>query len=386
MEVKLYFRMLQRSWWVILLVAITAVAVSLVLSYLAVPQYAVSARFIITPGSSLITGRDVVSGLQTLDRGIVATYVEIMNSRRIFSETLVSLKISEADIKNDYTILAVELPNSSVIDLSVIGPNPEVAADLANTIGYNAINFARGLNSVYDINVLDTAVPAKGPFSPQPLRDSAVALGLGVLVGGLLAILSDQIRIPLESYRQRMRIDNVTGVFNSRYFTSLLEGELAGHPEEVLALGVVELTGLEDLLDTLPPAALQWVLQNITETLRNELRGHDVIGRLSENTFVVMLPATPPVAASRTFGRICQALSSPVRLPQYGVTVEFDPHIGGAVYSNNISSHDLLEKAKNSLDQARRDNTNPIYVWEMNNPFWVDKDSNSSAEDLDVLK
>jgi diguanylate cyclase len=213
-----------------------------------------------------------------------------------------------------------------------------------------------------------------------------VALGLGVLVGGLLAILSDQIRIPLEAYRQRVRIDNVTGVFNSRYFTSLLEGELARHPEDVLALGMIELTGLEDLLDTLPPNALQWVLQNVTETLRNELRGHDVIGRLSENTFVVMLPATPPVAASRTFGRICQALSSPVGLPQYGVTVEFDPHIGGAVYSNNISSHELLEKAKNSLVQARKDNTNPIYVWEMNNPFWVDKDSNSSAEGLDVSK
>jgi diguanylate cyclase (GGDEF)-like protein len=385
MELRLYFQMLQRGWWIILLVAIIAFAASLGLSYTAVPQYNAAARFIITPGSSLTTGRDVVSGLQTLDRGIVATYVEVMNSRRILSESLASLNIAAADIQDGYTIVAVELPDSSVIELSVSGPNPNTAADLANTIGNNTISFARSLNTVYVINILDTAVPAQIPFSPQPVRDSAVALVLGLLVGALLAIVSEQIRIPLEAYRQRVRVDNVTGVYTSRYFISQLEEELARHPDDVLSLGVVELSGLEDLLDTLPPAALQWVLQNVTQTLRKELRGHDLIGRISDNTFIVMLPATPGFAAKRTFARIAQALSRPVNLSQYGVTVEFDPHIGGAVYTNNISSSDLLEKARNSVDQARRDHDNPIYVWEMNNPFWVEKDINASLEGSDVL-
>jgi len=377
--------MLQRGWWIILLVAVMAFAVSLGISYMAVPQFNAVARFIITPGASLTTGRDVVSGLQGLDRGIVPTYVEVMNSRRILSESLSSLNISEATIKDDYTIMAVELPDSSVIELTVSGPNPNVAADLANSIGDNTISFARSLNTVYIVNVLDTAIPAQNPFSPQPVRDSAVALVLGLMIGALLAILSEQIRIPLEAYRERTRVDNVTGVYNSRYFTSLLDEELAQHPDDVLSLGIIELSGLEDLLDSLPPAALQWVLQNVTGTLRQELRGHDLIGRLSENTFIVMLPATAGVAAKRTFGRISQALSQPVNLSQYDVTVEFDPHIGGAVYSNNIASHDLLEKARNSVDQARRDNTNPIYVWEMNNPFWVEKDINPSLEGSDVL-
>lgn len=384
MELRLYFQMLQRGWWIILLVAVIAFAGSLGMSYTAVPQYSSVARFIVAPGASLTTGRDVVSGLQTLDRGIVATYVEVMNSRRIFSESVAALNISEADIQSAYSVAAVELPDSSVIELTVSGPNPKVAADLANTIGNNTIGFARSLNIVYIINILDTAVPAQSPFSPQPVRDSVVAAVLGLLVGALLAILSEQIRIPLETYRQRMRVDNVTGVYNSRYFTSLLEEELARHPDDVLTLGIVELSGLEDLLDSLPLAALQWVLQNVTGTLRKELRGHDLIGRLSDNTFVVMLPATTGTAAKRTFERIAQALIQPVNLAQYGVTVEFDPHIGGAVYSNNISSHDLLEEARKAADQARRDNSNPIYIWEMNNPFWVEKDMGTSLEGTDA--
>jgi len=48
-----------------------------------------------------------------------------------------------------------------------------------------------------------------------------------------------------------------------------------------------------------------------------------------------------------------------------------DPHLGGAIYSNNIGAWELLEKAQSSLEQARRDSVKPIYVWEMKNPFWI---------------
>ena len=180
MEIRLYFQMLQRGWWIILLVAIMALAVSLGISYTAIPQYNVVARFIITPGASLTTGRDVVSGLRTLDRGIVATYVEIMNSRRILSDSLSSLNVSDAVIRNNYTILAVELPDSSVIELNVSGPDPKLAADLANTIGNTTISFARSLNTVYVINILDTAIPAEKPFSPQPVTGFSCGPGVGV--------------------------------------------------------------------------------------------------------------------------------------------------------------------------------------------------------------
>jgi diguanylate cyclase (GGDEF)-like protein len=372
MEIRLYFQMLQRGWWIILLVAVLAFAGSLGLSYIAVPQYEAVARYIISPGGTLI-GRDVLSGLNTLDTSIVATYVEVMNSRRIKSESFTSLELNEAQALT-YTIEALELPDSSVIELTVTGPNPNTAAELANSIGLHTIEFARSLNTVFVVNVLDTAIPSEKPISPQPLRDAGVAAVLGIMAGMVLAILREQIRIPLEAYRQRTRVDNVTGVYNSRYFTSLLEEELARHPDDILSLGIVELTGLDDLIETLPPAALQLVLQKVTDTLRKELRGHDLIGRLTENTFVVMLPATPGAAANRTFARICQALARPANLPQYGVTIDFDPHIGGAVYSSGISAHELLDKAKSSLEQARHGNGDHIYVWEIKNPFWAGSD------------
>jgi diguanylate cyclase (GGDEF)-like protein len=375
METRLYFQMLQRGWWVIVLAALVAVSVSLGLSYLATPQYQATASFIITPSATLTVGRDVVNSLDTLDRrSIVSTFAEVMNSRRIVDDAATSVGVNEKALE-DYEILAVVLPESSVLELDVSGPDPKITADLTNAIGAEAIKFSRGFNQVYDLNFLDTAVAPEEPFSPQPLRDAGLALLLGAAAGALLVILSEQIRIPLESYRQRARMDNLTGVYNARYFRTMLEEELARRPDEVLSVGIVELYGLHDLLETVPMSAAQRLLRTITDRLRKELRGNDAIGRWSETSFIVMLPATQGSAANRTFDRIYQSLVQSIPLAEYGVTVNADPRVGGSVYSNDITSAELVEQAESALEQARKDNTHPIYVWEMKNPFWVNNPS-----------
>ena len=375
METRLYFQMLQRGWWLILLAALVAVSASLGLSYLATPQYQATASFIITPSATLTVGRDVVNSLDTLDRrSIVATFAEVMNSRRIVTDAAASVGVDETMLE-DYEILAVVLPESSVLELDISGPDPKLAADLANAIGAQAITFSRGFNQVYDLNFLDTAIVPEDPFSPQPLRDAGLALLLGAAAGALLVILSEQIRIPLEAYRQRARVDNLTGVYNARYFRTMLEDELARRPDDVLSVGIVELYGLHDLLETVPMSAAQRLLRTITDRLRKELRGNDVIGRWSETSFIVMLPATPGSAANRTFDRIYQSLVQSIPLPEYGVTINADPRVGGSVYSNDIKSTELVEQAESALEQARKDNAHPIYVWEMKNPFWVNNPS-----------
>ena len=154
-------------------------------------------------------------------------------------------------------------------------------------------------------------------------------------------------------------------------FRLLLEQEVDHKPDDILSISLVELNGLSDFLETLPPAGLQSLLGKVTDILRRELRGNDIIARWNEITFAVMLPTTDGPASNRTFNRIHQALLEPIDLTSYGVTVQLDPHIGGAIYSNNISAGELLEKAQIFLEQARRDSVKPIYVWEMNSPFWI---------------
>jgi diguanylate cyclase (GGDEF)-like protein len=217
---------------------------------------------------------------------------------------------------------------------------------------------------------LDEALPPVVPESPQPIRDSILAFGIGLLLGGVLAIVRDQLMTSLDSYRLRFQLDQITGVYNHRTIRKFLESQLTQSPDDVLSAGIIELGGLIELEDTLPMAGYQNVLRQVTATLQRELRGHDIIGRWDNNSFLVILPKTPGPAAKGIFHRISTVLSSPVILQHLDLHIDLMPFIGGAEYSSNITLEELLEKVDESLENARKNKSNPVYIWEMKNPFW----------------
>lgn len=381
MEIRLYIQMLRKGWWLIALSMLIAMAVSFGISYMATPMYKAKASFIITPSAAnLGTGRDAVSGLNTLDnRSVVATYAEIMNSDRIYLDALNMLKLDPDAVKN-FLISAVVLPDSSVLDLTVSGPNPKAAAEIANAIGTQSIIYTRAYNAVFDMNFLDMATAPPEPFSPQPVRDAGMAALIGGVLGAVLAILSGQIQSPLDSYRQQMRIDKQTGVSNARYFRTLVEKEVAEYPGEEMSIGIIHLNGLTDLIATLPPSATQRLLRTVRDKLKKELRGNDVIGRWDETSFITMLPATSGVSTRRIFDRIYQSLVPPVNIDQYNLEITLDPRIGGSVYSMSLSAEEVLERAENAVEDARKDSSRPIYVWDLKSPFWVDENQEPTQQ------
>lgn len=356
MEIRLYLQMLLRSWWIIALAALVALVASLGASYLAVPQYQATARFIINPSAAITTSADVVRSLDTLDRpSVAATYVEVMNSQRIFSDAVTALGINPADASlSAYTVQAIVLPSSSVLQLSVTGPNPNVAAELANMIGNQSINYAKRVNSVYNMEFLDSAVADPVPFSPLPLRDASLALVLGLFGGAVLAILSEQIRMPIEALRRRTLIDQVSSAFTRRHFQSRLEEEQARSQTGDIGLGLIQLEGLTGLADTLPTILAQQLYQEVTRRLRNELRGNDIVGRWGAVEFAVMLPSTPAVAAERTLNRIRQALSEPIVISQTKETIQLLPYTAVTVSKPQEPVASLITRAEEALIQSRR--------------------------------
>jgi diguanylate cyclase (GGDEF)-like protein len=353
------------------LTILVALLTALIASYFVTPKYRAVARFIVTPGTVLTDRYQVLTSLNTLDNQVItATFAEVMNSDRIYAEALSFLQLQPIDLE-DYKYKAVVVSNTSVLELTVTGPDPEMVANLANAIGYRTINFIGQLNQVYNFDFLDIPAPPVEPYSPNPLLNGSLAIVLGLIGGIVLTIVSEQLRASFEAFKQRLHFDEVTGVYTSKYFSSILDNELAQNPDGVFTVGIVELNGLRDLVDALPFAALQRILRRATEIFRRELRGNDIIGRWNEFSFIIMLPQTPGSAAKRIFERIFRSLNQPVELDQLGTTLEFDSHIGAAEYSNGISARELFEKANTALEQARRATDEPVYVWEMKNPFWA---------------
>ncbi len=365
MELRIYLRMLQRGWWIIALTTLAAVNISLIASYAATPMYLARARFLVSPSPTIVSGRDVVTSLEALDkRSIVSTYAEFLNSRRIYNEVAREMIVEGVNL-DDYTISTVVLPDANILELIVEGPNPEAAALLANMIGTHAIQAISDIYLVYEISFLDPAVAPDEPYSPDPLRDAALALGLGLVFGVGLAILSEQIRIPLDAYRQRRSLDMASMAFTRRYLERRLEEELASNPDGVLSLGLVELDGLHDLIDTLPQPVMQRVLRHATGTLRKELRGNDLVGRWNALEFAVVMPATPGNGAARTLTRTLQALSQPVRIEQTGETLPLNPYAGVVTYRGNETLSSLLARADKALQQSHLSDANKAYLADM---------------------
>ncbi len=371
MEIRLYLQMLKRGWWIIILTALVALVAALAFSYVATPRYEAVSRFIISPKNVRPASPDL--GLWGLDilgnQTVTSTYKEVMKSNRIYQDAARAIDLAPENM-DDYSYDVQVLESSTVIEVKVTGPNSEMTARLANSIGNQAIQFTARLNEFYRMDFLDEATPPEIPESPQPLRDSILAFGIGLLLGAVLAIVRDYLMISLESYRLRFQLDHATGVYNRRHITKILEDELTENPDSLLSIGIIELGGLRGLEDALPTVEYQNVLRRVTAILQNELRGHDTIGRWDDNSFLIILPNTSGSAANRIFKRIYGSLASPIDLRHLDSSIALDPFIGGAEYSSNIALEELLEKAGEALDNARKDKSNSVYIWELKNPFW----------------
>jgi diguanylate cyclase (GGDEF)-like protein len=352
MELKLYLRMLQRSWWIVALTALAAVNTALFLAYSATPQYTTSAKYLIAPNETILSNPGDV--IRLLDSKTYApTYAEIWNSSDLFRKTGAVLQLSPVEL-GLYTRAAVVLPDANVIELTVSGPNPTLAALIANTLGELAMAKANTEVKVASTSILDLARPATKPFSPQPLRDAGLAAVVGLAIGSVLAIGREQLRIPIEALRRRIVTDNESGAYTRAYLERSLDEEMNRHTGGTVALGLVKLTGLEDLLSNMPPVVRERLLHRVTRTLKEELRGSDSVGRWDENCFGVLLPATPATAARRTLERIQQALSQPVELDKGGDRLGLLPHVGVAVVTGDQASATLIHNATTALEKARQ--------------------------------
>jgi len=356
MEIKLYLRMLQRSWWIVALTALAAVFSALVFSYLATPIYAASSRYIISPNPSYLGGEidyNLIYSLDTLDkRSIITTYSEVLNSPRIYRETLSLLGLHESDLA-DYSYSAVVLPETNIIEFMIQGPNPELVVTLTNGMGQHAVEYVENLYQIYDMGLLDPADIPVEPISPQPLRDSGVALVVGLVLGSALALLRELLRAPIVNFMQKREIDETSNALKRSAFLDDLK-EISFASTQDLCLCFVHIEGLRDYIDVLPQITLENILRHITQVLRNQLRGNDLVGRWDDIDFSVLLSSTHGSAALNTMRRVQTALSIPIRLDFSGEEVNLSPVIGIAEYRVGDDAESFVKNTKWALDIAKK--------------------------------
>lgn len=372
MEFKLYFRALQRGWWIIVFTMLLAMNLSLLVSYLTTPIYQVSARYIVSPNAGIYDNSwDIVSSLDTLDRrSIINTYKELLASRSIYGKNPIIQGLTAQELEA-YAINVVVVPDTNILKLTVDGPDPNQAMMIARAISVESLDAVNKLYPVYNFSVLDEPELPTEPIRPQTFQNAALALFVGAIIGIGLAFSREQLQNTFEQLRQRSIIDNVSSAYTRAFFERRLREEITMNPDSSLSMGLIYLRGLEDATEVLPKAFTDRVLLNVTATLKNELRGRDIVGRWSENVLSVLLPSTPVNAVEGTFKRLQTYLAEPIHLDKSGdIVIHPTPCIGVVSRNQFDSSDEVIERAETAVSQASSYET-PAVIF-LSKPFVFD--------------
>ncbi len=117
-----------------------------------------------------------------------------------------------------------------------------------------------------------------------------------------------------ESARKRAVTDELTGVYNRRFLedslgTFLAEAQETGRP---MCLAMVDLDRFREINELYGHAVGDESIKAAARVLRSLLRETDVIARYGGDEFVLILPDTEPVHATRLLSSVCAAVA---RLP-----------------------------------------------------------------------
>jgi diguanylate cyclase (GGDEF)-like protein len=169
-----------------------------------------------------------------------------------------------------------------------------------------------GLRPGFLAAVLSAIAIAYGQWVPSQLTLSLWNGGVAGVVGCVVADLIHRIKISSEIERQLSRTDASTGAINRRFFMELLEAEFNRAKRYCfpLTLVYVELDNLAEINQRLGYQKGDELLYQFVELLSEALRANDVVARLSNDEFAMILPQTNDIQAQQVFTRILPDLKT----------------------------------------------------------------------------
>ncbi len=193
MNLRNFIRLLRDQWKLIVVVAAVAAGASAALTARTTPLYASSVTFYV---SAQANTSDPVSAYQgdLLSQQVVQSFTELLRGPMLVRAVIgdLGLKASPGTIAAEISTRPV--PQTVLLSATVTDPSPRRAWQIAQSIGTQFTALVATLETPPEggtppVSVEVVAVPElpTRPVSPDPIRNVAVALALGLLAGLALA-------------------------------------------------------------------------------------------------------------------------------------------------------------------------------------------------------
>lgn len=198
---------LRRRALAIVAVAAVCVGAAVGFSYLQTPMYEASIEILVGQNRGVTESPGEAQGLQQ----VTQTMTELVQSRNVAEAVTSELGLSTTPEGLMESMRVEQAGETQVIEVSYTSPDPQKAKTVANTTGEV---FAEQVSEVSpDANAItatvwERATLPESPVSPDPLRNGALALVLGLMLGVGLAFLLEYFD---DSWRSPSEAEGISG-------------------------------------------------------------------------------------------------------------------------------------------------------------------------------
>lgn len=173
----------------------------------------------------------------------------------------------------------------------------------------------------------------------------------------------ERLNAELQSLRQQVIRDSLTGLFNKRHFTKALSTEMerSRRSQSPTSLILLDIDHFKSINDRYGHVAGDHVLEQFARTLEETVRMIDIPCRYGGEEFAIILLATPLPIAYHVAERLrAEIASTPIRAGNQSISITASLGVSGYDYGQASSPADLTRRADRQLYLAKQQGRNCV--------------------------
>jgi succinoglycan biosynthesis transport protein ExoP len=217
-ELKDYIRVIRKRWQIIVAVMLVVLAGAALATALSPKIYQAQTQLFVSTsggGGSDPTGALLSGSSFTQQR--VLSYADVITTPKVLDPVIETLKLHTSAATLGTQITATVPLNTVLIQVDVTNTDPRVAAEVADALGKQFTqtvaeieSVTKGQPSPVKLTIVSAPTVPTTPISPQPKRNLALGVVLGLLLGLGLALLRDLLDTTIKGERDCAEVTDAT--------------------------------------------------------------------------------------------------------------------------------------------------------------------------------